>query len=114
MYPHILAAALMLASAWAMPPFLPGFVSAPAFTLTLSTLATDGATQGAQEYGRAWNIVYATYPRMLRDIERLGFHSGRQPYVLGRLNPSYRPEDLRRHLVEQGFEPAILAWKDSG
>jgi len=115
MYPHILAAALMLTSGWAVPPFFPGFVSAPAVATTLgSILARGGTTQGVQEYSRSWSIVYATYPSLLREIERLGFHSGRQPYVLGRLNPRYQAEDLRRHLAEQGFEPAILAWKDSG
>ncbi len=65
------------------------------------------------EYSSAWKVVYATYPRFLRVLERIGFHSGRQPYVLGVLHSKYRPEDLQAHLLAHGFEPALLAWKDS-
>ncbi len=65
------------------------------------------------EYNSAWKFVYATYPRFLRVLERIGIHSGRQEYLLGTLNPKYLPEDLEKRLLENGFEPAVLAWKDS-
>jgi hypothetical protein len=65
------------------------------------------------EYSNAWKFVYATYPWLLRVLERFRFHSGRQPYLLGNLNPEYRLDDLKGHLSSQGFEPAILAWKDT-
>ena len=65
------------------------------------------------EYSAAWKIVYATYPKLLRVLETLRIHSGRQPFPLGRLNPAYQPSDLYQHLVNQGFEPAMLAWRDS-
>ena len=65
------------------------------------------------ENSGVWKVVYATYPRLLRLLERAGFHSGRQPHILGVLNSRYRPQDLRNHLLTHGFESAILAWKDS-
>ena len=66
------------------------------------------------EYGGAWRVMYKVYPPVLRVLEKLGAHSGRQPFVLGKLNSKYGVEDLRRLLVTAGFEPAVLAWKDSG
>jgi len=65
------------------------------------------------KYSRAWQVVYKTYPPVLRVLEKMGFHSGRQPWSLGTLNAKYGGEDLRRLLTAAGFEPAILAWKDS-
>lgn len=64
-------------------------------------------------YSSAWKIVYATYPPLLRVLERFRFHSGRQAFLLGQLNPRYTVVDLRDHLASAGFEDAILAWRDS-
>lgn len=61
-----------------------------------------------------WNVVYRTYPRLLRVLERWRIHDSRQPTLFGHLNPKYKPRDLRRHLRKRGFEDAILAWKDPG
>jgi hypothetical protein len=66
------------------------------------------------EYSSAWKMVYKTYPPLLRVLEKIGIHSGRQAFLLGALNKQYTVDDLRRHLVERGFEDAVLAWKDSG
>ena len=65
------------------------------------------------EYGGAWRVVYKMYPPFLRVLEKLGAHSGRQPFVVGKLNSKYGVEDLRRLLTSAGFEQAILAWRDS-
>jgi hypothetical protein len=65
------------------------------------------------QYSSSWKVVYATYPPLLRILERLRVHSGRQPYFLGNLNPKYRFDELRAYLLSKGFEPAILAWKDT-
>ncbi len=58
--------------------------------------------------------MYRVYPPILRVFERLRFHRGRQPYLLGELAAPYTQEDLSGYLALQGFEPAILAWKDDG
>ena len=60
----------------------------------------------------AWRVVYRAYPPILRVLERLRFHRGRQPYLLGELGASSTPEELGSYLTSRGFEPAILAWKD--
>ncbi len=65
-------------------------------------------------YSKAWGIVYAIYPPFLRVLEKLRFHSGRQPFVLGTLNVAYTQDDLRKLLEAAGFEHALLAWRDSG
>ena len=64
-------------------------------------------------YSRLWRFVYVTYPPLLRLLERIGFHTGRQPFRIGVLNKKYTLDDFRRHLETRGFEHAILAWKDS-
>lgn len=71
-------------------------------------MSTSGKGSGA------WRFIYRTYPPLLRILERLRFHHGRQPYLLGRLAVAHTPEELNDHLASQGFEPAVLAWKDGG
>ncbi len=61
-----------------------------------------------------WKIVYKIYPPILRFLESLKIHSGRQPYLLGKLKPKYNKKDFETRLKERGFENAILAWKDEG
>lgn len=66
------------------------------------------------EYHKAWHIVYKTYPPLLRILEKLGFHKGRQKYPLGFLDESqHDAKTFEMYLRGLGFEPAILAWKDS-
>ncbi len=64
-------------------------------------------------YGGVWNIAYKTYPKLLRILESVGVHSGRQPFLLGRLHPRYTSDNLKAHLKANGFETAVLAWKDT-
>ncbi len=67
-----------------------------------------------ESYSRIWKIVYLIYPPLLRILEKLGFHKGRQKYPIGFLDQTkYSPESFRNYLTSIGFEPAILAWKDS-
>jgi len=61
-----------------------------------------------------WRIVYKIWPPILRVLERLKFHNYKQPWVLGRLNKEYSSDDLRRLLDKNGFEDAILTWRDPG
>lgn len=66
------------------------------------------------KYGKIWKIVYTIYPPLLRILERLGFHKGRQKYSVGFLDKSKHNLDVfRQYLVGLGFEHAILAWQDS-
>jgi hypothetical protein len=66
------------------------------------------------EYGPSWNLVYKIYPKLLRVFETCGFHTGRQPFVVGRLSARHDAQALEVHLKANGFTPAVLAWKDSG
>ncbi len=61
-----------------------------------------------------WRIVYKVWPPVLRVLERLKFHNYKQPWVLGCLKDGYSEKDLRELLIENGFEDAILTWKDPG
>ena len=49
----------------------------------------------------------------MRILEKLKFHTGRQPFLLGILNEKYNQDDLRQYLETKGFGNAVLAWKDS-
>lgn len=59
-----------------------------------------------------WNIIYTLYPPVLRVLEKLKIHNTCQPYHLGYLDERYTELELRRLLEKEGFEDAILAWKD--
>lgn len=61
-----------------------------------------------------WSVMYRVWPPCIRGIERLGFHNFRQKYLLGRLNANYNKESLEGMLQKEGFEKAIIAWRDPG
>ena len=60
-----------------------------------------------------WPIAYCIWPPILRRLEKLGIHKGRQNYHLGYIKKDCSIEDVKTFLKKQGFEPATLAWKDS-
>ncbi len=64
-------------------------------------------------YHAAWKIVYAVYPPILRVLESLRIHNERQPFLLGTLRTDRTSEELRRYLLSNGYEDAVLAWKDT-
>lgn len=45
-----------------------------------------------------WRIVYKIYCPLLRFVETLGFHKGRQEYVLGHLNKLYSKNDYKKSI----------------
>lgn len=59
-----------------------------------------------------WKFIYRVWPPILRFLEMIRIHNVRQPFLVGRLRADKKEEDLKRFLVELGFQPAILAWKD--
>ncbi|MDO8591254.1 MAG: hypothetical protein Q7R65_04765 [bacterium] len=61
-----------------------------------------------------WNMMYRVWPPCIRTAERLGFHNFRQKYLLGHLNANYNKENLEKALQGNGFESAIIAWRDPG
>lgn len=61
-----------------------------------------------------WRIIYRVWPPVLRVLETLKIHNYRQPWLLGHLNKKYSKSDLRGVLEKDGFEDAILAWRDPG
>lgn len=63
-------------------------------------------------YSRLWNIVYVVYPPILRMLEKLHFHKGRQHFLIGKIDTSACTE-IEIHLEKCGFQKAILAWKDT-
>jgi len=63
-------------------------------------------------YSKLWKVVYFLYPPVLRVLEKVKVHNLRQDYYLGQLSTNYKIEELSSYLQSQGFEPAILAWKD--
>jgi len=61
-----------------------------------------------------WNLAYRVWPPCIRGAERLGFHNFRQKYLLGHLNANFNKESLENTLRENGFERAVIAWRDPG
>lgn len=59
-------------------------------------------------------MAYRVWPPCIRAVERLGLHNFRQKYLLGHLNSNFNKESLSKRLVEEGFEHAVIAWKDPG
>ena len=41
-------------------------------------------------------------------------HNFRQHYLLGHLNSNYNKDALAGLLTDNGFEPALIAWRDPG
>lgn len=60
-----------------------------------------------------WKISYKTYPPILRVMEKLGVHKKKQEFSRGFLDRKYPLSEVHRHLLNKGFEPPLLAWKDS-
>lgn len=64
---------------------------------------------------KGWKIIYKVFPPFVRILEKLKFHTGRQPFPIGFLNKEkYSEDDFKNHLINEGFEIALLAWKDEG
>lgn len=61
-----------------------------------------------------WSVAYYVWPPCIRTAECFGFHDFRQNFLLGRLNSNYNRESLEAFLLQKGFEPAVLAWRDPG
>lgn len=63
---------------------------------------------------KIWKIIYKLFPTIARILEKLKLHTGRQPFAIGFLNQEkYTPNDLETYLIDEGYEKAILAWKDA-
>ena len=60
-----------------------------------------------------WSVIYKIYPPILRFLEFCGFHRGRQAYHVGRIHDLGDLSTIKQHLKHEGFEDAVLAWKDS-
>jgi hypothetical protein len=70
---------------------------------------------GKNPYNKWWKIIYFIYPPILRILEKLGFHKGRQLYLIGILDKNkISPKNFEEYLKDLGYEKAILAWKDDG
>ncbi len=63
---------------------------------------------------KIWKIVYIIWPPVLRLLEKLKFHRGRQPWVLGFLKKHHKIDHVKSHLKNHGFEESILTWRDDG
>lgn len=61
-----------------------------------------------------WKIVYVVYPPILRVLEKVGVHKGRQDYRLGYLDKKYAQSDFQTLLISKGYSNSILAWQDTG
>src|SRR3989338_4211678 len=61
-----------------------------------------------------WKLVYKIYPPFLRVLEKLQFHHNRQDFLLGHLKSNAPISEINAQLINNGFEPAILSWKDPG
>ncbi len=59
-----------------------------------------------------WHFIYTIYPPFLRLLEHGKIHSKRQDFHQGFLSTNNLLTNLRKYLLKQGFEDAILAWKD--
>jgi len=63
--------------------------------------------------GWFWKFVYLFWPSVLRVYE-IFFHHHRQDFLIGKLASQISAEDLKIHLIEYGFEFAIISLKDPG
>lgn len=61
-----------------------------------------------------WSAVYIFWPPILRLLEKVKLHKDRQPYLLGHMTAGRTTKELQQHLALQGYESAVLAWKDPG
>lgn len=61
-----------------------------------------------------WKFVYKVWPPVLRVLEKLMLHHGRQNWLIGHLSKKYSHDHLKKFLIKNGFEDAILAWRDTG
>jgi hypothetical protein len=65
-------------------------------------------------YNNFWKLVYKVYPPVLRILEKVGVHKGRQDFHIGSLKEDINISNVFNYLSENGFEDAVLAWKDTG
>lgn len=61
-----------------------------------------------------WTVIYKIWPPVLRTLEKVKFHKGRQEYLIGHLKDTQSVYNLKKHLTKNGFEKAILSWIDTG
>lgn len=59
-------------------------------------------------------IIYVIWPPFIRMSETLGFHNFRQKYIVGQLCKDLSKESLLDFLHSQGYEKALIAWRDPG
>lgn len=63
-----------------------------------------------------WVAIKPIFP-YIRDILvklRVIKHPGRQKFLIGKLAPHRNPDELYKHLENQGFEHHTIAWVDEG
>lgn len=60
-----------------------------------------------------WKFVYTFWPSVLRTYE-VFFHHHRQNFLIGHLASQKTADDLKKYLIDNGFERAIIALKDPG
>lgn len=63
-----------------------------------------------------WKCMSHTYP-YLRDALlaiKIVKHSGRQPFLIGKIKKECSLNDIMRHLEKEGYEKNVLAWIDDG
>lgn len=72
-----------------------------------------------------WTVYMRFYPAIRRIAYHLGIgeffinrfeggHKGRQPFLMGTIDPSRSVSDLSLFLVEKGYANHFVAWKDAG
>jgi hypothetical protein len=66
------------------------------------------------KYQKMWKIIYKLYPPILRLLEKIKIHQTRQKYLIGHLAENSDLSELEKNLIKNGFEKAILSWKDQG
>ena len=57
-------------------------------------------------------MIYSFYPPVLRVLEKVGIHSGRQDFLIGKIDIEQLPA-IKKNLQTRGFEDCILSWKDT-
>jgi hypothetical protein len=72
------------------------------------------AAHKRRAYSPLWILMYKGYPPLLRVLEKLRIHKKRQDFLIGHTKKKTRFSVIKRHLGKQGFEDAVLAWKDPG
>lgn len=63
---------------------------------------------------RLWKLIYPIFLPVRDTLLKLGMisHSGRQPFLIGKLAPGKKAADLQKYMENQGFHRHFVAWND--